>query len=91
MTKSHVWGEKETEFFFSLTPERILDAVEASGLRCTGRCFQLNSMENRVYEVELEFEGALQVGPQVAKRALALEAQSDGQLPAQIVQGNPDV
>jgi Ser/Thr protein kinase RdoA (MazF antagonist) len=61
MTKSHVWGEKETEFFFSLTPERILDAVEASGLRCTGRCFQLNSMENRVYEVELELDDDVEV------------------------------
>ncbi len=41
-------------FFFELTPERVLDAVEASGLRCTGRCMALNSFENRVYDVELE-------------------------------------
>lgn len=46
----------ETKFFFELTPERILDAVEALGVRCTGRCLQLNSMENRVYEVEIELE-----------------------------------
>jgi Ser/Thr protein kinase RdoA (MazF antagonist) len=50
------WGSEETQTFFSLTPERILDAVEASGLRCTGRCLTLNSMENRVYEVELELD-----------------------------------
>ncbi len=42
------------EFFFELTPERVLEAVEASGLRCTGRCMALNSFENRVYDVELE-------------------------------------
>ena len=50
------WGEQETKFFFELTPDRILDAVETSGVRCTGRCLPLNSMENRVYEVEIEVE-----------------------------------
>jgi Ser/Thr protein kinase RdoA (MazF antagonist) len=45
-----------TQFFFELTPERILDSAEAAGLRCTGRCLALNSMENRVYEVEIEVE-----------------------------------
>ncbi len=40
--------------FFSLTPDRVLDAVEVGGLRCTGRCLALNSLENRVYEVELD-------------------------------------
>jgi Ser/Thr protein kinase RdoA (MazF antagonist) len=40
--------------FFSLTPDRVLAAVELGGLRCTGRCMALNSLENRVYEVELE-------------------------------------
>lgn len=43
-----------TESFFSLTPDHILDAVESIGHRSTGRCFALNSLENRVYEVELE-------------------------------------
>ena len=43
-------------FFFELTPDRVLDAVETSGLRCTGRCFTLNSFENRVYDVELELD-----------------------------------
>lgn len=50
------WGNEETRYFYEITPERILDAVEATGLRCTGRCLPLNSMENRVYEVELEVE-----------------------------------
>ena len=43
-------------FFFELTPERVLAAVESSGLMCTGRCMALNSFENRVYDVELESE-----------------------------------
>ncbi len=42
------------ETFFSLTPERILEAVEVGGRRATGRVVALNSMENRVYDVELE-------------------------------------
>lgn len=48
--------QDNSEYFFSLTPEKILTAVESSGLRCTGRCLTLNSMENRVYEVEIEIE-----------------------------------
>ena len=44
------------EQFFALTPERILDAVEFGGRRATGRALALNSLENRVYELELEDE-----------------------------------
>ncbi len=39
--------------FYALTPERILEAVETSGLTCTGTCHALNSYQNRVYEVEV--------------------------------------
>jgi Ser/Thr protein kinase RdoA (MazF antagonist) len=39
--------------FFGLTPERVLEAVEAAGLACRPVCYPLNSFENRVYEVEL--------------------------------------
>ncbi len=42
--------------FFALTPDRVLEAVEVGGLRCTGRCLPLRAFENRVYEVELEDE-----------------------------------
>lgn len=52
--ETRVWGDKDTSYFFSLTPDKILDAVESAGLRPTGRCLQLNSMENRVYEVEIQ-------------------------------------
>jgi Ser/Thr protein kinase RdoA (MazF antagonist) len=47
--------------FFGLTPDRVLDAVEVGGLRCTGRCLPLRAFENRVYEVELEDERRLVV------------------------------
>jgi Ser/Thr protein kinase RdoA (MazF antagonist) len=42
-----------TDLFLSLTPERVLAAVEAGGLECNNLCYPLNSFENRVYEVEL--------------------------------------
>ena len=45
--------------FFSLTPERVLTAVEVGGRRATGYALALNSLENRVYEVELEDETRL--------------------------------
>ena len=44
----------ELDTFFSLTPDRVLAAVEESGSETTGLCYALNSLENRVYEVELE-------------------------------------
>jgi Ser/Thr protein kinase RdoA (MazF antagonist) len=53
---SRLEGASATRFFHGLTPERILEAVEAEGLRCTGRCLALNSLENRVYDVEIELE-----------------------------------
>jgi Ser/Thr protein kinase RdoA (MazF antagonist) len=49
------WG-LSTKHFFELTPSHILDAVESLGYVCTGRCLALNSMENRVYEVEIELD-----------------------------------
>jgi Ser/Thr protein kinase RdoA (MazF antagonist) len=48
--------ETQKGFFFDLTPDRVLEAVESTGLQCTGRCLTLNSFENRVYDVELETE-----------------------------------
>src|SRR3989442_5374274 len=55
---SGVAGEPAATFF-ALTPDRVLDAVEVGGLRCTGRCLPLRAFENRVYEVELEDERRL--------------------------------
>ncbi len=47
--------------FYSLSPDAVLGAVEqaldpAGMVRATGRCFVHASMENRVYEIELEEE-----------------------------------
>lgn len=42
-----------TDLFLSLTPDKVLAAVEAGGLECNPVCYPLNSFENRVYEVEL--------------------------------------
>lgn len=49
-------GGSATRFFHGLTPERILEAVETAGLRTTGRCLALNSLENRVYDIELDLD-----------------------------------
>jgi len=42
-----------TDLFFALTPERVLEAVEAGGVGVRPVAYPLNSFENRVYEVEL--------------------------------------
>ncbi len=47
--------------FASLTPDRVLDALQAVGLRGDGRMTALSSYENRVYQVRLE-DGAVVVG-----------------------------
>ena len=44
----------QTEFFFRLSPGRVLQAVEAAGFEPSGHCFALNALENRVYDVRLE-------------------------------------
>lgn len=47
-------GHDLGEFFFRLTPERVLQAVAAAGHEPSGHCFALNALENRVYDVRLE-------------------------------------
>jgi Ser/Thr protein kinase RdoA (MazF antagonist) len=46
--------DDQDEFFFRLSPTRVLQAVEAAGLVPSGHCFALNALENRVYDVRLE-------------------------------------
>jgi Ser/Thr protein kinase RdoA (MazF antagonist) len=48
--------------YSKLSPQIVLDAIEAVGHRCDGRVLALNSYENRVYQIGLE-DGA----PLVAK------------------------
>ncbi|MET0519616.1 MAG: serine/threonine protein kinase [Burkholderiaceae bacterium] len=52
--------------FGDLTPEFMLDALDAAGLHGDGRLLQLNSYENRVLQVHLE-EGPVHQGVAVAK------------------------
>jgi len=40
--------------YSDLSPEAVLDAVEAVGFRCDGRVLALNSYENRVYQIGIE-------------------------------------
>jgi Ser/Thr protein kinase RdoA (MazF antagonist) len=40
--------------FHRLTPDKVAEAVELGGRRCTGRFMVLNSYENRVYQLEIE-------------------------------------
>ncbi len=40
--------------YASLSPELVLDALEAVDLRCDGRVLALNSYENRVYQIGIE-------------------------------------
>ena len=53
------WGSGPTQYFFELTPDKVMDALERNPIegrfeRCTGYCQPLASFENRVYEVEFE-------------------------------------
>jgi len=45
--------------YAGLTPALVLDALDAVGLRGDGRLLQLNSYENRVFQVYLEEGGAV--------------------------------
>ena len=40
--------------YSTLTPDVVVEAVEALGHRCDGRVLALNSYENRVYQVGRE-------------------------------------
>jgi len=40
--------------YAGLGPDRILDAIDGTGLRCSGTLLALNSYENRVYQVGIE-------------------------------------
>jgi Ser/Thr protein kinase RdoA (MazF antagonist) len=50
-----------SDFFFELTPDRVLRAVEAGGFRPTGHCSPLTCLENRVYDLRLDDESHIVV------------------------------
>lgn len=47
-----IWGA-ETKHFHTLTPDHVMEAAELRGQRLSGRVMALNSLENRVYDIEL--------------------------------------
>jgi Ser/Thr protein kinase RdoA (MazF antagonist) len=49
----------EPAVFADLTPDHVLDALDGVGFRGDGRILQLNSYENRVFQVFLEDGGAV--------------------------------
>jgi len=54
--------DSTTRPYDGLTPDTVLDAVEAAGFRVDGRQLALNSYENRVYQVGLEEGGGGPLG-----------------------------
>jgi Ser/Thr protein kinase RdoA (MazF antagonist) len=45
----------QDDFSFSnITPHLVLNGIEALGFECDGRLFELNSFENRVFQIGLE-------------------------------------
>jgi len=44
----------QNEFYYHLTPDVVMNAVEAAGLFSSGHCRALNSLENRVFEIGLD-------------------------------------
>lgn len=56
-----LWGA-ETRHFHQLGPDQVIEAAEKLGKRLTGRTMALNSLENRVYDVELASPIAVEKG-----------------------------
>lgn len=54
MTRSDVPAPDAARPYAGLTPHAVLDALDATGLRGDGRILQLNSYENRVFQIHLE-------------------------------------
>jgi len=53
-TEKNITNDTSVNSFLSLGPSEILEAAEVLGKEATGRYFQLNAMENRVFEIEFE-------------------------------------
>jgi len=47
------WGTGPTQYFYGLTPDVIDEVMRDHGLRPAGRVLALNSLENRVYDIEV--------------------------------------
>jgi Ser/Thr protein kinase RdoA (MazF antagonist) len=92
-------GTATTDLFLGLTPDRVLDAVDAGGLEPTGLCYPLNSFENRVYEIGLK-DGSRVVakfyrphrwtGDQILEEHALLAALAEDEVPVANVRPFPD-
>ncbi|MEI7973154.1 MAG: phosphotransferase [Bdellovibrio sp.] len=51
---NHLRVQRQNSSFFNFTPELLLQATEAAGFSPTGEFRQLNSYENRVFDLGLE-------------------------------------
>lgn len=65
-----LWGQ-ETKHFHLLTPDHVMVAAETWGRRLSGRVQALNSLENRVYDVELAAQEDM--GPGFARQNVVLK------------------
>jgi len=54
MTPQAESSDEQAHPYSGLSPDVVIDAVEAAGFRCDGRQLALNSYENRVYQVGIE-------------------------------------
>lgn len=54
--KNQVWGSGATQYFYELDFDEILKSLDLLKIKTTGRVMQLGSMENRVYDVELDLD-----------------------------------
>ena len=53
--------------FFSLSPDSVLNAIENNRFRTTGEFYQLNSYENRVFNLRLETTAQQPLSQVIAK------------------------
>ncbi len=66
-----IWGDVDTRSFAALTPASVLTAAEAAGRRPTGRALPLGSLENRVWDIEVEPQGDADLHDRTARFVVA--------------------
>lgn len=59
MTDIDTDEQQSKHAYYALTPDSVLDAIEALGLVSNGRLLALNSYENRVYQIGIEDQPAV--------------------------------
>ncbi len=54
MNSKSLWGDTKTQYFYELSPDVVLSAIDHLGFKTNGRLMTLNSLENRVYDLEID-------------------------------------